>query len=157
MAGDVDMDLGGFVLLQMGMGAEKIYGWFHEGKGPEQTTDSGLETWGTISDGQTEVSDLINEAVRASGAAWEGAAGDQARSATTPLASWSDAASSSALTASDNTAEISRAFRQAKDSLQKPVDVPDKPWYNDAIPWGTDYDDDVWVNVTPPFGPRSTW
>jgi hypothetical protein len=140
MAGNVDTDVAGFAFLQMGIGAEKIYGWFHDGKGPEQTTDTGQATWSDLATGHAQVSEMINQAVRASGAAWEGAAGDQARAATTPLASWSEVTATSAATAGQNTAEIGQAFREAKGNLQKPVDVPDKPWYNGALPWDTDYD-----------------
>ncbi|GGP43607.1 PPE domain-containing protein [Saccharothrix coeruleofusca] len=141
--GNVDMDFGGFALLQVGIGAEKIYGWFREGKGPGQTTDAGQRNWGNLASSHAEIADLINRAVRDSGAVWEGAAGDQARASTSPLASWSDAAASSATVAADRTSALGEAFRRAYNEVEKPVDVPDKPWYNSVVPWDTDYDDAV--------------
>ncbi|WP_147455022.1 hypothetical protein [Saccharothrix australiensis] len=140
---DVDMDLGGFALLQMGIGADKIYGWFKDGKGPERTTDTTQQDWEKVNRDHIDIAYLIEKAVRDSGASWEGAAGDQARASTSPLASWSQAAGDSASTAGQGTAQISESFRLARDSVEKPVDVPDKPWYNDALPWDTDYDDAV--------------
>ncbi|MEV0677982.1 hypothetical protein AB0I60_15850 [Actinosynnema sp. NPDC050436] len=141
--GNVDMDLGGFALLQLGVGADKIYGWFKDGKGPEQTTDASQRDWEQVNRDHVDIAYLINKAVRDSGASWEGAAGDQARASTTPLASWSEAAGTSAHSASTSTSDISDSFRLARNSVEKPVDVPDKPWYNDGVPWDTDYDDAV--------------
>ncbi|MBP2334073.1 hypothetical protein JOF41_000251 [Saccharothrix coeruleofusca] len=141
--GDVDMDFGGFALLQVGVGAEKIYGWFHEGKGPGQTTDAGQRNWGDLADLHSEIADLIRKAVRDSGAVWEGVAGDQARASTIPLATWSEAVASDAAVAANRTGSLSEAFRRAYHEVEKPVDVPDKPWCNDAVPWDTDYDDAV--------------
>ncbi|MBW4720748.1 hypothetical protein [Saccharothrix obliqua] len=138
-----DTDLGGFALLQVGIGADKIYGWFKDGIGPERTTDASQRMWEMAGREHMEVAYLINKAVADSGAVWEGAAGDQARSSTSPLASWSEAAGTSARSAAGNTSQISDSFRLARDSVEKPVDVPDKPWYNDALPWDTDYDDAV--------------
>lgn len=140
---DVDMDMTLFLAGPLGAAlcAKKVYGWFHEGKGPEQTTDANHEAWTKVSSMQAEVSDLINKAVRDSGAAWGGAAGDQMRSSTSPLGSWADAAGTSAKSGSETMSEVSSAFRTAQNSVQKPVDVPDKPWYNDGVPWDTDYDD----------------
>ncbi|QTR05044.1 hypothetical protein J7S33_10135, partial [Saccharothrix algeriensis] len=141
--GPVDMDYGGFALLQVGIGADKIYGWFKDGKGPEQTTDATQQNWEKVNRDHLDIAHLIEKAVRDSGASWEGAAGDQARASTSPLASWSQAAGDSASTASRGASDISDSFRRARDSVEKPVDVPDKPWYNDALPWDTDYDDAV--------------
>ncbi|NUT47280.1 MAG: hypothetical protein HOV94_08200, partial [Saccharothrix sp.] len=132
----------GTSLMGVGVGADNIYRWFAESKGPTHT-DASEQTWQGIADGQLEISELINKAVRDSGASWEGAAGDAARTSTTPLASWSDTASTSATTAGTSSAEISAAFRDAANNVMQPVAVPDKPWYNDALPWDTDYDEAV--------------
>src|SRR5688500_6803782 len=105
----VDMDLPGLMLLHMGVGANKIYGRFKDGKGPEQTTDATQQNWGKVRDSHTEVTYLIDKAVRDSCASWECAAGDQARASTSPLASWSSAAGDSALVASQGTSSISEA------------------------------------------------
>lgn len=127
--------------LGMAMCAKKVYGWFKEGRGPEQTLDTGHEVWSNVSKSQVNVSDLINKAVRDSGASWGGAAGDQMRSSTSPLGSWAETASTTATAGSTTVASLSGAFRTAQNSVQKPVDVPDKPWYNDGVPWDTDYDE----------------
>src|SRR5688500_12098246 len=105
MAGDANQ------LMCVGVGADKIYSWFAESKGPSQSTDVSEQTWQGIAQGQVDVSEIINRAVRESGASWEGAAGDQARSSTSPLASWSETAGTSADTAGVASAEISTAFR----------------------------------------------
>jgi hypothetical protein len=130
-------------LLTLGVGTKNIYSWFHDGNGPEKTTDTSYMAWGDIASGHSEVSALINQAVRDSNAAWEGAGADAARSATSPLATWSDMAGSSAQSASYDVASLSGAFRTAQNSVQKPVDVPDKPWLNDMAWWETDYDEAV--------------
>lgn len=141
--GNVDMDMTLFLAGPLGAAlcAKKVYGWFHEGKGPQQTTDTAHQAWADVSKAQTEVSDLINKAVRDSGASWGGAAADQMRGSTSPLGSWANTAGSTATSGSNTVSEVSAAFRTAQNSVQKPVDVPDKPWYNDGVPWDTDYDD----------------
>lgn len=121
--------------------AKAVYGWFKNGN--PQATDAGHETWGKVSGLQAEIGTLINKAVTDSGAMWGGAAGDAMRSSTSPMATWADLTGTSAQSGSDAVAEISSAFRAAQNSVQEPVEVPDKPWYNDFSPWDTDYDDAV--------------
>ncbi|MET8756303.1 hypothetical protein [Lentzea sp. NPDC004782] len=127
--------------LGMAMCAKKIYGWFKEGRGPQQTLDTGHEVYSEISKGQVDVSDLINKVIRDSGASWSGAAGDQMRGSTSPLSSWADTAGSTATAGASTVATLSSAYRTAQNSVQQPVAVPDKPWYNDHVPWDTDYDE----------------
>lgn len=121
--------------------AKKVYGWFKEGRGPEQTFDTGHEVWSKVSAGQVDVTELINKAVRDSGAVWGGSAADGMRSSTSPLGSWADSAGATATAGSTAVANLSGAYRTAQNSVQKPIDVPDKPWYNDGVPWDTDYDE----------------
>ena len=121
--------------------AKAVYGWFKDGN--PKVTDAGQETWGKVSGIQTEVSTLISKAVNDSGASWSGAAGDAMRSSTSPLSTWADLTGTNAQSGSSAVAEISSAFRDAQNSVQEPVSVPDKPWYNDFSPWDTDYDDAV--------------
>ncbi|MEU5690350.1 hypothetical protein [Actinosynnema sp. NPDC020468] len=137
------VDPAGISLMQTGVGADKIYGWFHDGDGPENTTDHAQHQWKAFADGHTAMSQLIDKAVRESGTSWEGTAGDQARASTSPLASWSQVVSQAADVASKGTGHLGEAFRLARNSVEKPVEVPDKPWYNDALPWDTDYDEAV--------------
>lgn len=142
---NIDMDLTLFLYGPLGtaMCAKRVYGWFHDGKGPAQTTDAGQGVWSNVAARQATASELINKAVRDSGASWGGAAGDQMRGSTSPLASWADAAGASATAGSTTMADLSDAFRTTQNSVQRPVDVPDKPWYNGWVPWDTDYDDAV--------------
>ncbi|MEU4804482.1 hypothetical protein [Actinosynnema sp. NPDC023587] len=142
---DIDMDLTLFLHGPLGAAlcAKKVYGWFHEGKGPARTTDPAYETWAEVAAMQSEISDLVSKAVRDSGATWGGSAGDQMRGSTSPLGSWADAAGTSAAGGSATVAEVSDAFRTTQNSVQRPVDVPDKPWYNGVVPWDTDYDEAV--------------
>jgi len=143
MAASLDVDATGFMMLQMGVGANKIYGWFHEGKGPEQSTDFADQTFSSTAKSHDQVATLINDAIRKSGASWEGQAGDQARSSTSPLAAWATNTGETAKTAADQSLMIGSAFRTAKNSVQQPVDVPEKPFLNDWKPWTTDYDKTV--------------
>jgi len=121
--------------------AKAVYGWFKDGN--PQVTDAGHEAWGKVSGLQTEIGNLIDKAVTDSGATWSGTAGDAMRSSTSPMATWADLTGTSATSGSTAVAEISSAFRAAQNSVQEPVQVPDKPWYNDFSPWDTDYDDAV--------------
>jgi hypothetical protein len=121
--------------------AEAIPDWFQKGK-PELTDASG-EAWGSVSTMQTDISNLINKAVQDSGATWGGAAGDAMRTSTSPLSTWADFTSENAKTGASAVTEIGSAFRAAQNSVQPAVNVPDKPWYNDGVPWDTDYDDAV--------------
>lgn len=136
-------DANGFFSGPVGVcvSAKAVYGWFKEGN--PQVTDAGGETWDKVSGLQTEISTLINKAVNDSGASWSGTAGDAMRSSTSPMATWADMTGTSANAGSSATAEISSAFRAAQNSVQQPVEVPDKPWYNSVVPWDTDYDDAV--------------
>jgi hypothetical protein len=59
------------------------------------------------------------------------------------LSTWADLTSQSASTGASALTEISSAFRDAQHSVQPAVNVPDKPWYNGAVPWNTDYDNAV--------------
>jgi hypothetical protein len=56
------------------------------------------------------------------------------------LGRWADVTGQSAQAAGNSVSQLGSAWSTAKNSLQPPVDVPDKPWYNDALPWNTDYD-----------------
>lgn len=136
-------DAGNFFSGPVGMcvSAKAVYGWFKNGN--PQVIDAGQDAWGKVSDLQAEIGTLINKAVTDSGATWSGAAGDSMRSSASPLSTWADLTGSSAASGSSAVAEIGSAYRDAQNSVQPPVEVPDKPWYNDFSPWDTDYDDAV--------------
>jgi len=138
MAGD-EPNIGGFMMLPLA-GGDTIYKWFEKGKGPSQSTAPSAQGWRDLSSGHTEVSDLINKAVRDSGASWEGAAADTARSNTSPLATWADVTGQSATDAGNTADSVGEAYVNAKYAMQKPPEVPDKPFLNDVWPWDTDYD-----------------
>ncbi|MCS7482564.1 hypothetical protein ACFFQW_42710 [Umezawaea endophytica] len=136
-------DVGNFFSGPVGMcvSAKAVYGWFKNGN--PQAIDAGNEAWAKVSTMQADIGTLINKAVTDSGATWSGTAGDSMRSSTSPLSTWADMTSSNADSGSSAVAEIGSAFRTAQNSVQQPVEVPDKPWYNDYTPWDTDYDDAV--------------
>ncbi|MET8759818.1 PPE domain-containing protein [Lentzea sp. NPDC004782] len=127
-------------------GGETVYKWFESGKGPSQSTAPTAQAWRDLSAGHTQVADLINKAVSDSGASWEGAAADTARSKTSPLATWADVTGQSASDAGRTADSIGEAYVNAKYAMQKPPEVPDKPFLNDVWPWDTDYDKAVEKN-----------
>ncbi|WP_052685520.1 PPE domain-containing protein [Lentzea aerocolonigenes] len=141
MAGEAP-NTAGFVMIPCATG-DAVYKWFEKGKGPSQSTTPATEAWNKLSEGHGNVSNLINQAVRDSGASWEGAAADAARGATSPLATWADVTGESATSAGKSTEEIGQAYANAKNAMSKPPTVPDKPFLNDAAWWETDYDEAV--------------
>ncbi|WP_223165667.1 PPE domain-containing protein, partial [Lentzea indica] len=127
-------------------GGETVYKWFEKGKGPGQSTSLTSQGWGDLSTGHKDVAELINKAVRDSGAAWEGMAADGARSSTSPLATWADVTGQSATDAGRTADSVGEAYVNAKYTMSKPPEVPDKPFLNDWAPWETDYDEAVEKN-----------
>ncbi|MDX8034003.1 PPE domain-containing protein [Lentzea sp. BCCO 10_0856] len=144
MPGD-EPNIGGFLMLPFA-GGETVYNWFDKGKGPGESTTPTAKAWRDLSDGHTDVATLINKAVQDSGASWEGAAGDAARSNTSPLATWADVTGESATSAATTSDEVGEAFVNAKHAMSKPPSVPDKPFLNDLAFWETDYDEAVEKN-----------
>ncbi|GGU42660.1 PPE domain-containing protein [Lentzea flava] len=144
MAGD-EPNIGGFLMLPFA-GGETVYKWFEKGKGPSQSTAPTAQAWRDLAGGHNDVASLINKAVRDSGASWEGAAADTARSNTSPLATWADVTGQSATTAATTSDTIGQAYTNAKNSMSKPPEVPDKPFLNDLAWWETDYDEAVEKN-----------
>ncbi|HEX8867346.1 MAG TPA: PPE domain-containing protein, partial [Lentzea sp.] len=144
MAGD-EPNITGFAVLPFA-GGETVYKWFEKGKGPSQSTSPTAQAWRDLASGHTEVSRLIEQAVKDSGASWEGAAADQARGATSPLATWADVTGDSAKTAGTTSDTVGQAYVDAKYKMSKPPEVPDKPFLNDYKPWTTDYDKTVEQN-----------
>lgn len=138
MAGD-EPNIGGFAFLPLA-GGETIYKWFENGSGPSQSTAITSQGWRELSAGHGDVAQLIEKAVRDSGAAWEGSAGDAARGGTSPLATWATMTGDSATQASTTADTVGSAYADAKNSMSKPPAVPDKPFLNDYRPWDTDYD-----------------
>lgn len=138
MAGD-EPNVAGFVMLPFA-GGETIYKWFENGSGPSQSTAIASDAWRGLSSGHGDVAQLIEKAVRDSGAAWEGSAGDAARGGTSPLATWATMTGDSATQASTTADTVGSAYADAKNSMSKPPTVPDKPFLNDLRPWDTDYD-----------------
>ncbi|GHH48165.1 PPE domain-containing protein [Lentzea cavernae] len=139
MPGD-EPNVTGFALLPFA-GGETIYKWFENGKGPGQSTSLTSEGWRGLSSGHEDVAQLIEKAVRDSGASWEGSAGDAARGGTSPLATWATVTGDSATQAGTTADTVGSAYADAKNSMSKPPAVPDKPFLNDLAPWDTDYDD----------------
>ncbi|ACU36134.1 PPE domain-containing protein [Actinosynnema mirum] len=119
--------------------AKSIPKWFQDG-GVVQNAQSVRESWVAVSDSQAEAARLIDQAIKDSGATWQGAAADTMRAATTPLSSWALAASDGARTAAGAMTDAADAYSQAKNSVQPSVALPDQPWYQDFVPWDTDYD-----------------
>ncbi|SFR22993.1 PPE family protein [Lentzea waywayandensis] len=138
MAGD-EPNIGGFALLPFA-GGETIYKWFENGKGPAQSTTPTAQSWHNLSAGHVDVAQLIEKAVRDSGASWEGSAGDAARGGTSPLATWATVTGDSATQAGTTADTVGSAYADAKNAMSKPPAVPDKPFLNDWRPWDTDYD-----------------
>ncbi|WP_176959945.1 PPE domain-containing protein [Lentzea jiangxiensis] len=124
-------------------GGSTIYEWFEKGSGPSQSTAVTADGWRELSNGHGDVAQLIEKAVRDSGAAWEGSAGDAARGGTSPLATWATVTGDSASQAGTTADTIGSAYTDAKNSMSKPPEVPDKPFLNDWMPWDTDYDQAV--------------
>lgn len=120
-----------FFSSPMGMcvSAKAVYGWFTEGNA--RATDQVSDSWMKVSTIQTEIGSLISKAVTDSGATWTGGAGDSMRASTSPLSTWADLTSEGTQQSSAAASEVSSAFRDAQNSVQQPVNVPDKPWYND--------------------------
>ncbi|MCP2097094.1 PPE family protein [Actinosynnema pretiosum] len=121
------------------MYAKSIPKWFQDG-GVVQNAQSVREGWAAVSDSQEEAARLIDQAIKDSGATWQGAAADTMRAATTPLSSWALAASDGARTAAGAMTDAADAYSRAKNSVQPSVALPDQPWYQDFVPWDTDYD-----------------
>ncbi|MFD9705268.1 PPE domain-containing protein [Lentzea sp. NPDC059081] len=144
MPGD-EPNIGGFAMLPFA-GGETVYNWFDKGKGPSQSTAPTAQGWRDLSTGHTEVSQLIEKAVADSGASWEGSAGDAARGATSPLATWADVTGESATAAADTSDSVGQSYASAKNAMSKPPEVPDKPFLNDLAWWDTDYDEAVEKN-----------
>lgn len=144
MAGEAP-NTAGFVMIPCATG-DAVYKWFEKGKGPGQSTGPATQAWRDLASGHVDVSALINKAVSDSGASWEGAAGDAARGATSPLATWADVTGESATTAGNNTEAVGEAYVNAKNAMSKPPTVPDKPFLNDLAWWDTDYDEAVEKN-----------
>src|SRR5690349_23584767 len=115
MAGDAS-STAGFALIPCADG-ETVYKWFEKGKGPNQSTTPAAQAWGELANGHVDVAALINKAVSDSGASWEGAAGDAARGATSPLATWADVTGESASTAGKNTEALGEAYVNAKNAM----------------------------------------
>jgi hypothetical protein len=141
MAGD-EPNIAGFVMLPFA-GGETVYKWFETGKGPSQSTAPTSQAWRDLSKGHVDVAELINKAVSDSGAAWEGSAGDAARGATSPLATWADVTGETATSAATTSDSVGEAYVNAKYAMAKPPAVPDKPFLNDYAFWETDYDEAV--------------
>src|SRR4051794_11143825 len=110
----------------MCVSAKAVYGWFTEGNA--RATDQVSDSWTKVSSLQTEIGALINKAVTDSGATWTGGAGDSMRASTSPLSTWADLTSEGTQRSSAAATEVSSAFRDAQNSVQQPVNVPDKPW-----------------------------
>ncbi|SES18547.1 PPE family protein [Lentzea xinjiangensis] len=144
MAGD-EPNIAGFAALPFA-GGETVYKWFEKGKGPSQSTAPTADAWRDLSAGHVDVSRLIEKAVSDSGASWEGAAGDAARGATSPLATWAEVTGESAATAATTSDTVGQAYVNAKNAMSKPPAVPDKPFLNDLAFWETDYDEAVEKN-----------
>lgn len=144
MPGD-EPNIGGFLMLPLA-GGETVYKWFEKGKGPSQSTSLASQGWGDLSTGHKDIAELINKAVRDSGAAWEGMAADAARGGTSPLATWADVTGQSASDAGKTADSVGEAYVNAKYAMQKPPSVPDKPFLNDLAFWETDYDEAVEKN-----------
>ncbi|ANZ35607.1 hypothetical protein BBK82_05450 [Lentzea guizhouensis] len=144
MAGD-EPNIAGFAMLPFA-GGETIYNWFEKGAGPSQSTAQASGSWRTLASSHNDIAEIINKAVRDSGAAWEGQAGDAARSTTSPLATWADMTGKSAQDAGKTADGVGEAYVNAKYQMQKPPEVPDKPFLNDWAPWDTDYDKAVEKN-----------
>lgn len=144
MAGD-EPNIAGFAMLPFA-GGETVYKWFENGKGPSQSTSQASEGWRNLASSHNDIAELINKAVRDSGAVWEGQAGDAARNTTSPLATWADVTGKSAQDAGKTADSIGQAYSDAKFQMQKPPAVPDKPFLNDWAFWDTDYDDAVEKN-----------
>ncbi|MDX3662837.1 PPE domain-containing protein [Streptomyces sp. ID05-26A] len=138
MAGD-EPNIGGFAMLPFA-GGETIYKWFENGKGPGQSTTPTAQSWRNLATGHGDVAQLIEKAVRDSGAAWEGSAGDAARGGTSPLATWATVTGDSASQAGESADAVGNAYVNAKNAMSMPPTVPDKPFLNDWRPWDTDYD-----------------
>jgi hypothetical protein len=144
MAGD-EPNVAGFAILPFA-GGETVYKWFENGKGPGQSTSPTARAWRDLSSGHGDVAQLINKAVSDSGASWEGSAGDAARGATSPLATWATVTGDSATSAGETADAIGEAYVDAKHAMSKPPSVPDKPFLNDLAFWETDYDEAVEKN-----------
>lgn len=144
MPGD-EPNIVGFAMLPFA-GGETVYNWFEKGKGPSQSTSPTAEGWRGLSQGHTEISRLIEQAIKDSGASWDGAAGDAARGATSPLSTWAQVTGDSATQAGTTADSVGQAYVDAKYKMSKPPEVPDKPFLNDWKPWTTDYDRTVEQN-----------
>ncbi|WP_394613262.1 PPE domain-containing protein [Lentzea sp. JNUCC 0626] len=138
MAGD-EPNIGGFAVLPFA-GGETIYKWFENGSGPSQSTAVTSQSWRDLSTGHGDVARLIEKAVSDSGAAWEGSAGDAARGATSPLATWATVTGESATQAGTSADAVGEAYVNARNAMAMPPKVPDKPFLNDMAWWDTDYD-----------------
>lgn len=138
MAGH-EPDISGFAILPLA-GGETVYKWFEAGTGPSGSTGPASASWRGLASNHNQIAEIINKAVRDSGASWEGASADAARSGTSPLATWADVTGQSATDAGKTVDTIGQAYSDASNKMQKPPSVPDKPFYNSWVPWDTDYD-----------------
>ncbi|MBB5955093.1 hypothetical protein FHS29_001663 [Saccharothrix tamanrassetensis] len=72
-----------------GYSHEELYEKINSGPGP-QASHASMERWEGVSAALTEINSELHAGVLRSGATWEGAAADQARTGMNPLAAWAD-------------------------------------------------------------------
>ena len=125
-----------------GMDGGAIYAALTGGAGPSGLTDNS-SGWCTRSSGYTEVQAAIEAALNRAGATWQGRGADSAQSAVSPLGDWAAQTSAASTTASDAVNSQVDAFSTARNSVQPMAAVPSKPFWNNFVPWNTDYDSAV--------------
>ena len=125
-----------------GMDGGAIYAALTGGAGPSGLTDNS-SGWCTRSSGYTEVQAAIEAALNRAGATWQGRGADSAQSAVSPLGDWAAQTSAASMTASDAVNSQVDAFSTARNSVQPMAAVPSKPFWNNFVPWNTDYDSAV--------------
>lgn len=124
-----------------GWDAATIYAWLKEGTGPERTTDKARDAWEDVAKRYDGVRETVRQALRDGQVAFEGDAGDAMQQRVEPLAAHADTAQQAALSTADTIGQQGTDFRDARNKVEPPVTVPDKPFLNDLAPWETDYDE----------------
>lgn len=127
-------------MIFFGVDDEITYNWFHDGRGTESTTDAVAQEWRKSRDLYEDVLALVKRGLAESQASWEGVSADAAHGAVSPMQAWVQQATDSAAKAAATVEAQSSFFSETKARLEPPVQVPDKPWWNDFWPGDTNYD-----------------
>jgi len=123
-----------------GVDALKIYQDFHHGRGSGDTLAPKDRAWVGVADRYAQVQDDLRAVFAELGVTWSGQAAGAADARSAPMqafvASAQDAATGTATAVRNQVGH----FDSTKSAVVPPPPLPEKHFYEDLVPWGTDYD-----------------